>query len=76
MCRMRPHAQDPFGLWMRKPRNIPWRECPMQFCTCEIPAAYTACPYCHTPLVFTIAPVGGAERRMHVAAAAVARAVP
>eukprot|EP00972_Heterocapsa_arctica_P089119 13141424-Heterocapsa_arctica.AAC.1 len=27
MCRMRPSAEDPFGLWIkRKPRNIPWRE--------------------------------------------------
>eukprot|EP00972_Heterocapsa_arctica_P009756 1435789-Heterocapsa_arctica.AAC.1 len=79
---MMPHnIRDPFGLWIkRKPIDIPWRKCPLETdsitCGCYIPAAYTVCPYCITPLVFTPAPASGAVRRMPVAAAAVARAVP
>eukprot|EP00972_Heterocapsa_arctica_P043123 6358401-Heterocapsa_arctica.AAC.1 len=63
---MRPPAEDPFGLWVKRtPRNIPWRNCPGVDCEIEIPSGYTCCPYCHVPFVFTCAPVIGAERRMH-----------
>eukprot|EP00972_Heterocapsa_arctica_P047828 7053693-Heterocapsa_arctica.AAC.1 len=56
---------DPFGLWInRKPDKIPWRWCPLESdsleCGCCIPAAYTVCAYCITPLVFTPAPENGA----------------
>eukprot|EP00972_Heterocapsa_arctica_P048390 7135013-Heterocapsa_arctica.AAC.1 len=54
---------------------IPWRWCPLESnsvtCGCCIPASFTVCPYCITPLVFTPAPTSGAVRRMPVAAAAV-----
>eukprot|EP00972_Heterocapsa_arctica_P039971 5888057-Heterocapsa_arctica.AAC.1 len=60
---VRGNIRDPFGLWIqRKQGNIPWRSCPLPDCACAIPAAYTVCPFCVTPLVFTPPPADGAAR--------------
>eukprot|EP00972_Heterocapsa_arctica_P040701 5999629-Heterocapsa_arctica.AAC.1 len=63
MTTVRLDIRDPFGLWIEREKgNIPWRWCPLASCACALPAAYTVCPFCGTPLVFTPAPADGAAR--------------
>jgi hypothetical protein len=75
---LNPQVHDPFGLWADP--NSDWRYCPNQKgqykCKAVIPAGFTVCPYCRAPLVFAPAIEGGGARRMPMAAAAVALAVP
>eukprot|EP00972_Heterocapsa_arctica_P055156 8135796-Heterocapsa_arctica.AAC.1 len=76
LIRLNPTTHDPFGLWADQTHE--WRYCPNQTgdyaCGIVIPASFTVCPYCTAPLTFTPALADGAERRMPMAAAAVAMA--